>query len=96
MRVDKSIVCNSLGDGTDQNSNNDTVGVVGWRKLTNMCVLGRLPQFCSDGLLQKARSRSILGVRSSNLAQIEAGAKLHPLQAYLEALEIKIGNFLGP
>ena len=61
-----------------------------------MGVLGRLPQFCSDGLLQKARSRSILEVRSSNLAQIEAENKgFHLYRPFFSKFALLGGLFLG-
>ena len=71
-------------------------GVVGWRKLTNIGDLGHLRRFRPDGLIQTARSRSILGVRSSNLAQIEAGVKLHPLQASRSQNSLFSGPHLWP
>ena len=56
--------------------------MVGWRKLTNTCVLGHFQHSFTDGLVQNARSRSILGVRSSNLAQIEDENKGYHLRKH--------------
>ena len=61
-----------------------------------MCVLGHLQQFFTDGLVQSARSRSILGVRSSNLAQIEAENKgFHLNRQFFSKFSLLGGLFLG-
>ena len=95
-QVGQTIVFVSLGDDPSQNSNSSMAGVVDWRKLTNMGVLGHLRRFCADGPIQNARSRSISRVRSSNLAQIKAGVKLHPLQASRSQNSLFSGPHLWP
>ena len=56
-------------------------GVVGQWKLTKCAAIGVLRGLVTRGLMENATSWSILGVRSSNLAQIEAGLNLHPKKA---------------
>ena len=56
-------------------------GVVGQWKLTKCAAIGVLRGSVTRELMENATSWSILGVRSSNLAQIEAGLKLHPMKA---------------
>ena len=56
-------------------------GVVGQWKLTKCAAIGVLRGSVTRWLMENATSWSILGVRSSNLAQIEAGLKLHPTES---------------
>ena len=64
-------------------------GVVGQRKLTKGAAIGVLRGLATRGLMENATFWSILGVRSSNLAQIEAGLNLHPIRH----LEIELRFF---
>ena len=83
-----------MGDGTVDNSDNGIVGVVGWRKLTNIGVLGHLRRFRRMGPFK----RLVLGQYWELEAQTWLKLKLESSCIHckhLEHLKVKIGDFLG-
>ena len=71
-------------------------GVVGQWKLTKCAAIGVLRGSATRGLTKNATSWSILGVRSSNLAQIEAGLKLHPMKASWNQITLFLRIYTQP
>ena len=71
-------------------------GVVGQWKLTKCAAIGVLRGLVTRGLTENATSWSILGVRSSNLAQIEAGLKLHPMKSSQNQITLFLRLYTQP
>ena len=81
-----------MGDGTVDNSDNGIVGVVGWRKFTNIGVLGHLRRLRRMGPFK----RPVLGQYLELEAQTWLKLKLESSCIQCNHLQVKIGDFLGP